>query len=200
MRVLSTASLVIAVLAATACQEGPTSPWAPSVKESILADRATGDTPLGIPQETLNEFQRAARIRDMFFGAGGRQPSTRFDLKPISGDPALTKVTLDIEGQPVAYVAGSPLRGMPVTLPSGKGGGVHLEATPPARSELRTDGPWSWFRMIDRGVIEASGQGERFKLTFDIDGQKMVYELTASSVINPFRREALEQFRCPARL
>ena len=162
--------------------------------------RTTGDTPVGIPQETLNEFQRAARIRDMFFAAGGRQPSTRFDLKPVSGDPGLTKVTLDIEGQPVAYVAGTPSRGTPVTLPSGKGGGVHFESTPPARSEMRTEGPWSWFRMIDKGIIEPSRQGERYKLSFDIDGQKMIYELTASSVINPFRREALEQFRCPARL
>ncbi|HEK1685189.1 TPA: hypothetical protein SMR42_001515 [Pseudomonas putida] len=29
---------------------------------------------------------------------------------------------------------------------------------------------------------------------------KVSYTLRASSVINPFRRDALEQFRCPARL
>ena len=136
----------------------------------------------------------------MFFAAGGRQPSIRFELKPVSGDPALTKVTLDIEGQPVTYVAGTPSRGTPVTLPSGKGGGVHLEAASPVRGELRTDGPWSWFRMIDKGTIEPSALGERYKLIFDIDGQKMIFELTASSVVNPFKREVLEQFRCPARL
>lgn len=45
MRVVSMASLVIAALAATACQEGPTSPRAPSVRESVSADRSTGDTP-----------------------------------------------------------------------------------------------------------------------------------------------------------
>jgi type VI secretion system protein ImpL len=35
-------------------------------------------------------------------------------------------------------------------------------------------------------------------VSFDLDGRKAVYELNASSVINPFRRDALEQFRCPA--
>ena len=54
--------------------------------------------------------------------------------------------------------------------------------------------------MIDKGILEPSAQGERFKLTFDLDGRKVNYELTASSVINPFRRESLEQFRCMDRL
>jgi type VI secretion system protein ImpL len=163
--------------------------------------RAVSDAPLGISQETLNEFQRAARVRDMFFAAGGRQPSLRFELKPVSGDPQLTTVVLDIDGQPVSYEPGTPVRATPVLLPSGKGGGqVHIEATPPGRAELRTDGPWAWFRMIDKGSLDPSSQGERYKLTFDLDGRKMVYELTASSVVNPFRRDALEQFRCPDKL
>jgi type VI secretion system protein ImpL len=163
--------------------------------------RAVSDAPLGISQETLNEFQRAARVRDMFFAAGGRQPSLRFELKPVSGDPQLTTVVLDIDGQPVSYEPGTPVRATPVLLPSGKSGGqVHIEATPPGRAELRTDGPWAWFRMIDKGSLDPSSQGERYKLTFDLDGRKMVYELTASSVVNPFRRDALEQFRCPDKL
>ncbi|WP_332876503.1 type VI secretion system membrane subunit TssM [Massilia sp. S19_KUP03_FR1] len=161
--------------------------------------RSSGDAPVGIGQDVLNQFQRAARLREMFFGAGGRQPSLRFELLPQTGDAALAKVVLDIDGQPVAYSAGAQARAVPITLPSGKGGGlVHLEATPALRADLRTDGPWAWFRMIDKGTLQSSAQGERFTLTFDLDSHKMVYQLSASSVINPFRRDALEQFRCPA--
>jgi type VI secretion system protein ImpL len=161
--------------------------------------RDTGGAPLGISQEVLNQFQRAARLRDMFFAAGGRQPALRFELVPLSADPALTKVQLDVDGQLVAYAAGATARPVPISLPSGKGGGqVHLEATPALRADLRTDGPWSWFRMLDKGTLEPSAQGERYKLTFDLDGHKAVYQLNASSVINPFRRDALEQFRCPS--
>ena len=54
--------------------------------------------------------------------------------------------------------------------------------------------------MMDKGLLEPSAQGERYKLTFDLEGRKVIYQLSASSVINPFRREALEQFRCPASL
>ncbi len=157
---------------------------------------------LGISQDVLNEFQRAARIRDAFFGAGGRQASMRFDLKPVSVDAGLSKLTLDIDGQQLAYAPNSAPRATSFQLPSGKGSGqVHLEAAPAgARSDLRTDGNWAWFHMMDKGTVEPTAQGERYKLSFDLDGKKAVFELTASSVINPFKRETLEQFRCMDRL
>jgi type VI secretion system protein ImpL len=135
----------------------------------------------------------------MFFAGGGRQPSLRFDLAPQAGDLGFTKVVLDVDGQQVVYTSGTPARPVPITLPSGKGGGiVQFEATPPLRAELRTEGPWAWFRMLDKGVLQPGAQGERYLLGFDLDGRKMSYQLTASSVINPFRRESLEGFRCPS--
>ena len=161
--------------------------------------RNTGNAPLGISPEVLNQFQRAARLREMFFAGGGRQPSLRFELTALNFDPALTKVQLEVDGQMVAYAAGAAGRPVAITLPSGKAGGqVHLDATPALRADLRSDGPWGWFRMMDKGSLEPSPQGERYKLSFDLDGRKAVYQLNASSVINPFRRDALEQFRCPA--
>jgi len=161
--------------------------------------RDSGMAPAGIPQEVLNQFQRAARIREMFFAGGGRQPSLRFDLAPQAADPSLARVILDIDGQPVPYAPGTPARPVPIVLPSGKGGGlVQFETTPPLRTELRTEGPWAWFRMVDRGTLQPGSQPERFQLGFDLDGRRMSYVLTAGSVINPFRREALEGFRCPA--
>jgi type VI secretion system protein ImpL len=51
--------------------------------------------------------------------------------------------------------------------------------------------------MVDRGTLEPQ-QGEHYRLTFDLEGRKAVVDIGASSVINPFRRDALEQFRCPA--
>lgn len=161
-----------------------------------------GAAQLGIPQDVLDQFQRGAKLRDMFFAAGARQPSLRFELKALSADPALTSVTLDIDGQPVPYQAGTVMAGASaIVLPSGKGGGqVRLVAVPALRGEFRSDGPWAWLHMLDKGTLEAGAGSERYRLSFDLDGHKMVYELSASSVINPFRRDALEQFRCPASL
>jgi type VI secretion system protein ImpL len=161
------------------------------------ADRVT----LGMPQQVLEFFQRAAQIRDAFFSGGGSEPSMRFELKLLAADPAWTNVQLEIDGQPVPFGPPASVRPAAIQLPSGKGGGVvRLETVGGTPQSLRTEGGWAWLRMVDRGQLEAGPQGERYKLSFDLDGRKLVYSLTANSVINPFRREPLEQFRCLDRL
>jgi type VI secretion system protein ImpL len=164
--------------------------------------RATANNAsLGIPQGALDEFQRAARIRDAFFANGGRQASMRFDLKPVALDPNIAKLALDIDGQ-VLNAAPNALAPGSFQLPSGKGGGqVRLDVSPAsAHSALHTEGPWAWFRMLDKAAVEPTPQGERYKVTFDADGRKAGLELTANSVVNPFRRAVLEQFRCVDKL
>ncbi|MES2740896.1 MAG: type VI secretion system membrane subunit TssM [Pseudomonadota bacterium] len=156
---------------------------------------------LGIAQTVLAQFQRGARVRDAFFGAGASAPSLRFALTPLTVDPALTQVQLQIDGQAVAYSAGTAPVSVPVALPSGKGAGqVRFETVPALHEGLATDGPWAWLRMMDKAVLEPGAQGDRYKLTFDLDGHKAAYRLDANSVINPYRRDALERFQCPASL
>lgn len=162
--------------------------------------RATGSVPMNISQDVLDQFQRGARLRDMFFVAGARQPSLRFDLKPVSADPSLGKVTLDIASQPVVFDGTSSAGFSPIVLPSGKGSDlVQLQTALASGHGLRSDGPWAWLRLLDQGLVSGAA-GERYQLTFTVDGRKVIYELRASSVINPFRRDALDPFRCPTRL
>jgi type VI secretion system protein ImpL len=54
--------------------------------------------------------------------------------------------------------------------------------------------------MLDKAAVEPTPQGERYKVSFDADGRKAALELTASSVVNPFRRATLEQFKCVDKL
>jgi type VI secretion system protein ImpL len=162
--------------------------------------RMTGSAPMNISQDVLNQFQRGARLRDMFFVAGARQPSLRFDLKPVSADPALDSASLDIAGQPVNFDRSSAASFTPIVLPSGKGTDlVQLQVSPAVGSGLRSDGPWAWLHLLDQGVVSGA-QGERYQVSFALGGRKVAYELRASSVINPFRRDTLEQFRCPTQL
>ena len=156
-----------------------------------------GNASVGIAPGVLAEFQRAARIRDALFAQGGKQAGVRFDLKTVNIDPAFSKFALEIDGQTLSYTAGTPAR-MTFTLPSGKGSGTVRFDTTPATS-LRTDGPWAWFRMMDKGALEPTKQGELYKLSFSLDGKKAEFEMQASSVINPFKRDMLEQFHCPDR-
>ncbi len=156
--------------------------------------RAAGDL-AGASQAALDAFQRGARLRDMFFAGGARQPTLRFTLRPLTFDPAISSARFEIDGQEVAAAGQAAVS---LLLPSGKGnGGVRL-AAPGIAAELRSDGPWAWLRTLDRGVLEPL-QPERYRLGLSLDGRKLVWELIAGSVINPFRRE-VTGFACPAAL
>jgi type VI secretion system protein ImpL len=157
---------------------------------------------LGISLEVLAEFERAATIRDMFFSSGGKLASMRFELKPLAADTSFGNVLLEIDGQALNHVPNGAVTPVLFQVPSGKRTGlVRFETTPAGKlPDLMTEGAWAWLRMIDRGALESTAQNERFKLNFNLEGRKISYELTASSVINPFRRDALEQFHCPEQL
>ena len=62
----------------------------------------------------LAQFQRASQIRDLFFAAGGNQPTVRFDITPLETDAK--QVTLDLDGQAIVYAHG-PQRPVSVTWP-----------------------------------------------------------------------------------
>ncbi|WP_137175142.1 type VI secretion system membrane subunit TssM [Massilia sp. HP4] len=153
--------------------------------------------PAGMSQAALDAFQRGALVRDMFFAGGARQPTLRFALRPLVVDAGLAGLRLEIDGQEVLAGAGQAAP-VPLRLPSGKGNGLVRLAAPGLRAELRSEGAWAWLRMVDRGALEPL-QAERYRLAFSLDGRNAVYELTAGSVINPFRRD-VTGFACPAAL
>ena len=126
----------------------------------------------------------------------------RFELRPLAVDAAITRLNLSIDGQALTYTKGQPSVPAAFLLPSGKGvGDTNLEvAVDTTSAMLKTEGAWSWLRMIDKSQLELTAQSERFKLNFDVQSRKLVFEMKASSVINPFRRETIEPFRCMDRL
>jgi type VI secretion system protein ImpL len=164
--------------------------------------RPVGNVSLGIPDEVLVDLQRAGTIRDAFF-RGGQRPAIRFDLKPLSVDKGLTQFTFDIDGQVLTVTPTSLVRPVTIQWPgSGSSSTVRVEFAPAAGSSAgyTVQGAWALFRVLDRASLTRTPQRERFTLTFDSDGRKVVLELLASSVLNPFQLEALTQFRCPAHL
>ena len=73
-------------------------------------------------------------------------------------------------------------------------------STRPARDDLGTviEGPWALLRLFDKVNFEPVANSQvTFRATFDIDGRKAVFEVTASSVRNPFRLRELHDFQCP---
>jgi len=75
-----------------------------------------------------------------------------------------------------------------------------MHISPPSASGysgITIDGPWAWFRLLDRSTVTPMAAADQFEITFDVDGRKVYYELRAASSLNPFKLRELERFQCP---
>ncbi|WP_244817550.1 type VI secretion system membrane subunit TssM [Caballeronia sp. Lep1P3] len=157
-----------------------------------------GASPAGVPRDALAQFQRAAQIRDAFFGDGSRAMAIRFRVKALALDPAVARVNFEIDGQQFA-VAQDGAQSMPLQWPGGKNTGrasAQFDA-PAGGASFEASGPWALLHLLDAGKLDATREPDRYTLTLQSAGRKAVLEVDANSVVNPFRRAPLEQFRCP---
>jgi type VI secretion system protein ImpL len=157
-------------------------------------------TPVG--SASLAAFQRAASIRDVFFRAGGNTPGIRLEIKPLDMDASISQMVLDVDGEIVRYQHG-PQIPKAVSWPGTRGTGqarLQITAAGAQNTGIVTEGPWALHRLFDRAQILPGNSPERFTAIFTIDGRKLRMEVTTSSVLNPFRLKAMEEFECPDRL
>lgn len=160
--------------------------------------RADGGAPK-LSEAALRAFERAATIRQAFFADGGKSPSVRFQLAPVSLDAGILRFTLALNDKTLEYAHG-PVRPTEFQWPgtdgtqsvrmayeTGDGGGDRA---------FSIDGPWALFRLLDRGTLTRV-RADRYALDFDLGGRGVALRLDASSVINPFELDALRDFRCP---
>lgn len=163
--------------------------------------KSFGDVSIGIPDTALTEFQRAARIRELFFPSGGSNPSVKFGLKPVYLDANVKRFNLDIEGQQFGYRHGPAriLRGEWPAPSSTSQVRIEFEDDSGARLATTFDGPWAWFRLLDKAQVEARSRDVAL-VTFQERGRKSTWELHAETVSNPFIDNRIGQFRCPSSL
>jgi type VI secretion system protein ImpL len=159
-------------------------------------------TKLGLSDGALGEFQRASEIRDALFPTGGTAVSVKFQLVPVTLDPGLTQVSLEVGGSRLTYAHG-PIEPTAMVWPGGSGNTqVRFTATPASGAATVTEenGPWALLRLLDVAHIATTGQPDKFHVTFNTPAGKAVFELDAASVHNPFSMTALRAFRCPPQL
>lgn len=159
--------------------------------------RPIDGTPLGSDVGTLPQFQRAAVIRETFFAAGAGGPSVRMELRPVEMDSALREFTLDVDGQIVRYAHGPQIPSV-VTWPGPRGSNVvRVMVQPAGGTGMVAEGPWALFRLFERVQLTPAASPEKFRASFDIDGRKAIFDITTSSVRNPYRLPELRSFACP---
>jgi type VI secretion system protein ImpL len=166
-----------------------TKPW----KYKSVAGQAN------VSAAALSQFERAARIREIFF-RGGKTPSIRLDFKVMEMDANITQFVLDVDGQLVKYAHG-PVLPMAVQWPGTKGSNqVRIQLTPPSSSGASgqvADGPWALFRVMEKAQLENTSIPEKFLVTFNVENRRTRFEVTTNSVQSPIRVRELLEFSCP---
>jgi len=160
--------------------------------------KSTGGVRLGLSQQALAQFELADEIRRLFF-ANGASPSVRFDMRPLYLDRQAAQVQVQINDQRLIYQHG-PQRLETVTWP-GSGDTNRSTVTFATigggqSAGVATDGPWSWFRLLNRAKVAQVAGSDRYQVSFSAEGLRTVYELRAASVENPFDLDRLTRFRC----
>jgi type VI secretion system protein ImpL len=152
----------------------------------------------GVPAQ----FERVARIRDMFFGPGGKGPELEFSVRLSKLDAAASRLYVDIDGQAFEVNPGGEAT-RPATWPGPKKAGVAFAtfedriAAPEQVHEF--EGPWAWFHMIDQtmgpqpevdGVVVLSLQSGHHRALLTIE--------SPAGRGNPFVARGWRQFVCGA--
>jgi type VI secretion system protein ImpL len=169
------------------------------VSSGVWKGRAVDGVAAPIAPAEFVQFQRAAAIRDLFFGSDSHAPALRFDLTPVYLDPGIKQVTLELGGTTATFVPGPP-KSTQITWPGSGMSTVRLVFDPPptaGASEFHASGPWALFRLFEQGNLRQAGSPERYQLSFRSGERQAVFELRAGSVLNPFARNVLGEFRCP---
>ena len=159
--------------------------------------RAVEGTPLGTDAGTLPQFQRAQVIRETFFAGGAASLSTRLEIVPVEMDTFIKDFTLDVDGQLVRYGHG-PAIPSAIQWPGPKGTNtVRVMVQPAGLTGMVEQGPWALFKLFERVSFVPGKDREKYRAQFDIDGRKATFDITTSSVRNPFRLQELRTFSCP---
>lgn len=141
---------------------------------------------------TLADFQRAAEIRQAFFGAGRKTPGFSVNVTA----PSATKATLEIDGS----IVKSEGRAASVTSVRWPGEGeTHRVALVAAASGgaptvIERTGPWALFRLLDSGRFSADAT----VATFNVGGAPLQYRFNSNGSVNPLNLTKLRSFHCPS--
>ncbi|CAM2157016.1 type VI secretion system protein ImpL [Pararobbsia alpina] len=150
------------------------------------------------PDSILATAQTADEIREIYF-RGGAQAQVGFSLQAPQLDPAIAKITVEVDGQSFdsSAHAGSA---MSVTWPGPQPGHVVISAFDtagqPVGTPLRYDGDWAWFHALDAAHLQRQSD-LRYVANFSFAGHAVALPIVPASLKNPFADDAVRRFRCP---
>lgn len=150
----------------------------------------------------LAAFEKARHIRDGLF-PGGQGPTMNFTLEPKDLSPAVSRATLNLDGQILNYY-NNATRPQPMSWPGKDGTGVVSLAFQPIDGSpeviINETGSWAWLRMLRTGHFATTALPDAYKVRLGASNYYIDLELRASSVENPYTLEMFKEFACPANI
>ncbi|AMN81317.1 type VI secretion system membrane subunit TssM [Pseudomonas azotoformans] len=154
-----------------------------------------------IRPEVITQLKAVEQIRDTFFDNRGVL-NVPFTLEPIALSADHLNSALSVDGQLHIYSHG-PVRGIAMSWPGVRGESSDSRLTLVKRDgstvSLGFRGPWSFYRLLNRGQLNAR-TATSVDLSLPVVGGVMRYKLYAEGANNPFTRTPFKGFELPRTL
>ncbi|PIE41149.1 MAG: type VI secretion system membrane subunit TssM [Gammaproteobacteria bacterium] len=156
---------------------------------------------LYLSPEAIDSMKKAEQIKDMLFKVNPSSPGFHFKMKPYRMDASVRRFQLSYGGQRMLYTHG-PKISQEVSWPGDGSTSVRMsfEDLNDSIKRVNYDGPWAFFRLLQDSPVSATRRSNVYRITFSTLGRKSVWEVTAKSSNNPFKTNAIAQYRCPETL
>lgn len=165
--------------------------------KSTLEWRIVENHKLPLKESLLDQFSRIKKIQLAFFPNGDNKLYVPFILKPLSLDPKIKEVILNINGQTLNYqknnLATSQLIAWPGNAPVANTSLSIVKSNYQALNQ-HISGEWGWFKLINHS-IEAIYSKKKIGVNLNLEGYSAKYILLTQGVINPFSNLDLTSFQ-----
>ena len=148
------------------------------------------------PRGILDQFERAQRIRDLFFKRSG-EFELKFHVTLTEMDASSIRFVLDIDGNKFEYKP-PPVPSL-TTWPGQNPNTASITWYERFGGQPRQPfaGAWAWFRLLDAAAQQEKENDSRTSFTFQMPGHRARIVVEAVSVVsNPFSNRDWRQFSC----
>jgi type VI secretion system protein ImpL len=157
---------------------------------------------LQLPNSTLNFFKKAAQLRNLYYGHFHQKIAIPFKIQFGKASENLDHAALTMGKQKLIHQPGTNLSQTTTTFiwPDNKQtaemifyhrDGIHYE-------RLKTEGPWSWFKLLASTQIHRDNQANQYRGTFKKDDYSLAFNLTAiNKHQNPFDLKRFTDIQFP---
>jgi type VI secretion system protein ImpL len=164
---------------------------------------AYGSNQAVVTRAGIQLLERTSLVRDAYFEGGSAQPSASFEVTPYDLDRQAGQSLLTLGGQTLTYDR-SPPRMTRFQWPGPDGALsariVLTSISDGHTAELTAQGPWAWFRLLDKGSIHPIAGRDVYEVTFTVGGMTATYTMRPGSAQNPFTLRDRGGFQCFDRL